>query len=242
MNTVHSNFKQVDGLYNKKHKQSNHVLPFRGKDAQDQLDLSTKQKEGNVFIVSGPSGTGKGTILNEILKKISNISLSVSATTRSPRPKEVNGIHYYFIKPETFKNLIDKNKFIEWEEVYKDQYYGTLKDPITRATKSGKDIILEITANTHDFIKKQIPKAISIFIAPPSFEELTKRLVNRKTESKQKIDERLDRAKKELKYQDRFDHVVVNNDLDKAIQEVTDIILESRKQPEAAGKDLSISA
>lgn len=244
MNTISKTFfkrEQFISPSDQKKSPKKNVLSFLGKKSGDTFQISApsgkgvtklktekENKEGNVFILSGPSGTGKGTIVSQILKSVPNICLSVSATTRKPRPNEIDKVHYHFIDVEKFQDLIKENKFIEWAEVYKDQYYGTLKSPIKKEAKTGKDIILEIGANAHDIIKKQIPKAISIFIAPPSFEELSRRLINRKTESAHKINERLERAKEELKFQTKYDHVVVNDNLEKAIQEVKAIILQAR--------------
>lgn len=260
MNIISNDFlnrEQFNKPSNFEKSKRNRVIHFLGKKNKDEFTISSfsgsenrklktkiNSKEGNLFIISGPSGTGKGTIVSNILETVPDIVLSVSATTRNPRPNEKDSVQYHFIDQEKFQKLVKENHFLEWAEVYEGQYYGTLKDPIAVAIKSGKDLILEIGADTHDFIKQQLPKAISIFIAPPSFEELSRRLIDRKTETKEKIEERLKRAKEELKFQNKFDFVVINSNLNKAIQEVKNIILKARKtkQEKTTPKTYDISA
>ncbi len=179
-------------------------------------------QKGKFIVVSGPSGVGKGTIFNEVVKKV-NGWYSVSSTTRSPREGEVDGVNYYFITKEAFENKIKKGDFLEYN-YYNNNYYGTLKDNVLNKINAGVDVFLEIDVNGAHNIKRMFPDAILIYIAPPSMEELRRRLVDRGTENIEKINQRLEIAEKELKEIDFYDYVVVNDDLEKAIKEVMDIV------------------
>ena len=174
--------------------------------------------------MSGPSGVGKGTIFNEVVKKV-NGWYSVSSTTRSPREGEVDGVNYYFITKEEFENKIKKGDFLEYN-YYNNNYYGTLKDNVLNKINAGVDVFLEIDVNGAHNIKRMFPDAILIYIAPPSMEELRRRLVDRGTENIEKINQRLEIAEKELKEIDFYDYVVVNDKIDVAIAEVISIIKE----------------
>lgn len=175
-----------------------------------------------VIIISAPSGAGKTTMAQYLLEqKNMNLTFSVSATTRQPRPNETDGIDYYFLNKETFIELINKNAFIEWEEVYGDSFYGTLKKEIDRIFSTGKNILFDVDVNGGKNLKKYFNnKALSIFIAPPSINELEKRLKNRHTDSKDTIKKRLLKAKEEIKQQVYFDKIIVNDDIDRAKKEI----------------------
>jgi guanylate kinase len=181
---------------------------------------------GKLVIISGPSGAGKSTIVH-FLKGIEelNFEFSVSATTRAKREEEKDGEDYYFLSIDEFKNRIDDNEFLEWEEVYNKQLYGTLKSEITRLSLMEKNIIFDVDVAGATNIKRNYKEqSISIFIKPPSPEELEKRLKNRKTETEESIQKRVKKSKLELTYARRFDHIIVNDDLETAKAEVVKLV------------------
>lgn len=186
--------------------------------------MKTSSKQGNIIVYTGPSGVGKGTILAKVLEKRSGIVLSVSATTRKPRPGEIDGVHYHFMTKEEFKKLVENDEVLEWAE-FAGNYYGTLKSEVERITSEGKDIVLEIEVQGAIQVKEKIPDCIMIFISPPSFEELEKRLTGRGTEPPEIIQKRLNIAKSELEHKNLFDYQVINDNLDRAVMEVEAIIL-----------------
>ena len=179
-----------------------------------------------VFIFSAPSGSGKTTILKPILEKLKDkFGFSISATTRPPREGEKDEVDYYFITPEKMREHIANGDFLEWEEVYPGKYYGTYKSELERIWQQGKYVIFDIDVkggvNIKNILKNQ---ACSIFIMPPSIEELERRLRNRNTESEETLKERLLRAEMEISLSENFDFVVCNDDLDEAIAKVEEII------------------
>ena len=181
-------------------------------------------KKGKLVVISGPSGVGKGTIINELIKKY-NYFLSTSMTTRKKRPNEVDKKDYYFVSTEEFKENITKNNFLEYAEVYKNTFYGTPKDKVLKQLKKDENVILEINVEGALQVKKNYPEAILIFIEPPSFRELKKRLKNRKTETKETIKERLKTAKQELKQRKKYDYVIKNIKVCCTVEEINEIIL-----------------
>ena len=189
--------------------------------------MSDSRRQGNVIVITGPSGVGKGTIIRRILSDGDDIVLSVSATTRSKRPGERDGVEYYFKTVDEFKKLIESGQMLEWA-TFAGNYYGTFKDAVMDKIFEGKDVILEIEVKGAMQVKNKIPEAVMIFIAPPSIDELKSRLLNRATESEDVIRKRLDIAEKELKKMDEFQYVVVNDDLEKAIEKVKKIIADKR--------------
>jgi guanylate kinase len=181
--------------------------------------------EGKLIIISAPSGAGKTTIVNHLLKNVSGLEFSISATTRSPRGKEKNGKEYYFITTEEFRESIRKDEFVEWQEVYKDHFYGTLKSEIERIWAERKHVIFDVDARGGINLKKTYgQKAISIFIMPPSVQELEQRLNKRATDDEAKIKIRVDKAIEEMKLADQFDHTIINDNLIKAQNEVYEMI------------------
>jgi guanylate kinase len=173
--------------------------------------------EGKLVIISAPSGAGKTTIVKHLLESGLNLSFSVSATTRPLRGNEVDGQDYYFLSVAEFKKRIEKNEFVEWEEVYKDLYYGTLKSEIERIRAKGNNIIFDVDVKGGINLKKKFgTESIALFIMPPSVEELENRLLKRATDTPEKIRMRVDKAKDEMKHADDFDSVVVNHQLDQA--------------------------
>jgi len=176
---------------------------------------------GKCIIFSAPSGAGKTTIVKYLLRNIENLIFSISAASRLPRGKEVNGIDYHFFSVEEFKSKIDKTEFVEWEEVYKDNFYGTLKIEVEKAWGNGKTVVFDVDAIGGINLKKIFgANALSIFIKPPSLFVLEQRLKNRKTENAEQIKMRLDKANEELSHSSVFDYVLLNDNLEKACAEV----------------------
>jgi len=187
-------------------------------------------KKEKLIIIAAPSGSGKTTIVKELLLEDLNLGFSISSTTRTKRKNEIDGKDYHFVSVAKFKEKIQNNDFIEWEEVYKNVYYGTAKSEIQRLNSEGKSILFDIDVVGGLNLKTQFPKtSVSIFIRPPSLIELKKRLMDRKTESQESIEFRLDKAIKELKYSDKYDFVIVNDNLELAIKEVKSIIYQFSK-------------
>ena len=172
-----------------------------------------------LFVLSGSSGVGKGTVLKGFLDKNPNFMLSISCTTRKPRQGEVDGINYFFISKDDFKNCIENDKFLEWAE-FAGNFYGTKKKYINQCLQEGKDIILEIDTQGALQVKKQMPEAVLIFIAPPSLEALEERLRGRHTEDEATIQKRLHEVKQELERAKNFDITIVNDDLENAISQL----------------------
>ncbi len=178
---------------------------------------------GKVIVISAPSGSGKTTIVKYLLSEFPELIFSVSATTRKPRKGETHGKEYFFISEEEFKKKIEENQFVEWEKFY-DYYYGTLRDYVDKNLDEGKFVVLELDVKGALNIKKQYPDAELIFIAPPSIEELKKRLIQRNTETEEDFKKRIERAEMEMSYKDKFDYVVINDNLDEAKQNAKKII------------------
>ena len=189
--------------------------------------MSGKKTRGSLIILSGPSGAGKGTIHNELLKTEENLTYSVSMTTRSPRPGEEEGVDYYFVTEEQFKKEIKKGSFLEYALVH-GNYYGTLKKNVNDSLDKGFDVILEIDIQGALKIKENNPDAIFIFIMPPSMRELKNRLVKRGTETKDKLIERFKNAYKEVNEMNKYNYVVINDEVDKAVEKVHSIMLAER--------------
>lgn len=182
---------------------------------------------GKVIIFSAPSGSGKSTIIYHVMGEIPSMAFSVSATSRPPRGTEQHGVEYFFLTPEEFRKGIHNNEFLEYEEVYKDRYYGTLKKHVEELLQKGKDVIFDLDVVGGLNMKKFFgERALSIFIQPPSIEELRKRLYNRNTDSTEAIENRLKKASFELEFASKFDVVIVNDDLAKAQSETSHIIKE----------------
>ena len=170
-----------------------------------------------VIIFSAPSGSGKTTLVRHCLEKFPQLEFSVSCTTRNPRGTEKNGIDYHFISPDEFRQKIAQDAFVEFEEVYTDKYYGTLKSEVERIWSTGKTVIFDVDVKGGISLKKYFgDQALSIFIMPPSIEELERRLVSRATDDAETIRTRVEKASEEMTFKDQFDKIVVNNDLDEA--------------------------
>ena len=183
-------------------------------------------RKGTVFVVSGPSGTGKGTIMQEYFKRYPNDNsfLSISATTRSPRPTDIEGVTYYFKTREEFEYLIENDGLAEWTE-FCGNYYGTPKKPVNDMIEEGNNVILEIEVDGAGQVKNSFEDAVGIFVLPPSFEELKKRLTDRNTESPEVIEERINRAYQEIKEIEKYDYILINDMLDDAVETFRSIII-----------------
>ncbi|MUH37258.1 guanylate kinase [Zobellia amurskyensis] len=185
-------------------------------------------KGGKLIIFSAPSGSGKTTIVRHLLKQEElNLAFSVSATSRPRRAKEKNREHYYFMSISEFKNHIKQDDFLEWEEVYRDNFYGTLKTEIERLWAEGKNVIFDIDVAGGLRIKRKFPdKTLAVFVKPPSVDELKIRLKKRSTESEDKINMRIAKASVELATAPQFDKIIKNYDLDTALEEAHDLVAE----------------
>lgn len=181
------------------------------------------EKNGSLIVISGPSGAGKGTIVKELLKD-SSIWLSISATTRAKRGKEIENVDYYFLDEKQFEKMIEEDSFLEYAKVHDHKFYGTPKKPILDKLYAGIDVILEIDIEGARQVKEHCPNAIFIFIVPPSMKELKRRLIGRQTESKEKIIERFKTAYKEINEISKYNYVVVNDEIDDAVAKVKAII------------------
>lgn len=185
---------------------------------------------GKLIIFSAPSGAGKSTLVQHLLTCGFDLEFSISATSRAPRGNETHGVEYYFLSPEEFRQRIDNHEFLEYEEVYPNCYYGTLRSEVERITSSGKNIVFDVDVVGGINIKKEfVQRALAVFIAPPSKEILHDRLINRGTDAPEMIEKRIGKADYEMTFAPQFDIVVVNDDLDKAKLEAENVIREFLK-------------
>lgn len=188
----------------------------------------TKNRKGTLFVLSGPSGAGKGTIRARVFEALDGLSYSVSCTTRAPREGERDGVDYRFITPEDFAARIAAGDFLEWADVHRHRY-GTLKSDVEKVLNEGKDMFLEIDVQGALQVKKKMPEAVTLFVVPPSIEVLEERLRGRHTEGEAELRLRLRNAVKEMKQRDLYDFVVVNDSLDEAVKRVCRFV-EQRRQ------------
>ena len=187
-------------------------------------------KKGKTFIISGPSGVGKSTVLSALLEKRSNVYFSVSATTRDPRPGELDGSHYHFMDVDSFRKWIAMDQFLEYAE-YVGNFYGTPKRFVDEAMEQGKDVILDIEVQGAIQVTSKRPDTVRIFIAPPSWSELERRLTERGTDSKDKIQKRLLRAKVEFQTAHTYDYFVINDTVENAVKELDAIMTAEHCKP-----------
>jgi guanylate kinase len=183
--------------------------------------------KGKMLIVSAPSGSGKSTIVNWLMKEHPELRLyfSISCTSRAPRGEEKDGVEYFFLTPDAFKEKIANEEFLEYEEVYENRFYGTLKAQVERQREAGQNVVFDVDVKGGINIKKHYgDEALSLFIQPPSVEELRHRLEHRGTDTPEAIEQRLAKAEYELTFAPQFDHVIVNDDLEKAKQETLRIV------------------
>lgn len=177
-------------------------------------------KKGRLFVVTGPSGVGKGTILTKFFENNKNdVCYSVSMTTRKPRPVEINGVHYFFVDENTFKKAIENDEFLEWAN-YSGNYYGTNKNFVLEKLNNGINVILEIETNGAKKVMEKFPDCISIFFAPPSLEELEHRLRGRNTEDEESIKKRLEVVKSELMMIDKYKYSIINDEVENALNKL----------------------
>lgn len=188
--------------------------------------MCCKKNNGKIIVLSAPSGTGKSTIIGELMKMPDlNLGFSVSATSRAPRGTEQDGVQYYFLSPDEFAARIERGEFVEWAEVYSGTRYGTLVSEVERVTGRGMNLIMDIDVEGALNVKKRYGDlALLIFIEPPTLQSLEERLRSRATDDDESIRRRLDKAEYEMSFADRYDKVVVNDDLDTAVAEVADNI------------------
>ena len=185
--------------------------------------------KGKMLIVSAPSGSGKSTIVNWLMKEHPELKLyfSISCTSRAPRGTEQNGVEYFFLTPEEFRQRIENNEFLEYEEVYENRFYGTLKQQVENQRNQGQNVVFDVDVKGGVNIKKYYgDEALSLFIQPPSVEELRKRLVGRATDTQEAIEERLAKAEYELTFASQFGRIIVNDDLETAKQEALQVVKE----------------
>jgi len=185
------------------------------------------QTRGNLFILSAPSGAGKSSLINALLKKHADMKVSVSHTTRAPRPGEENGVHYHFVSTDEFKALIAKDDFFEWAQVF-DNYYGTSKQAIESQLDAGIDVFLDIDWQGAQQLRKIMPSVQTIFILPPSKEELEQRLNNRGQDSAEVIASRMAKAQSETSHYNEYDFVIVNDDFESALADIEIIVMAQR--------------
>lgn len=188
------------------------------------------QRKGKTFIVSGPSGVGKSTVLKALFDQRTDLYFSISATTRDPRPGEVDGVHYHFIPAEEFHRMVEEDEFLEYAE-YVGNFYGTPKKYVDRAMDDGRDVILDIEIQGANQICAKRPETVRIFIAPPSWVELERRLTARGTDSQEVIQSRLLRAKVELQTASSYDYLVINDTVEQAVTELAAILCAEHCRP-----------
>ena len=182
---------------------------------------------GRLFIIAGSSGVGKGTLIQRFMANNSSLKLSISATTRKPRPGEVDGVNYFYITENEFKEAIDNNEFLEWA-IFSNNYYGTKQSFVEKSLSKGIDLILEIETQGAFQVKEKIKDAVLIFILPPSQQILEERLRGRNTEDEETIRVRLDFARKEIEASEKFDYKIVNDNIDVAVQNLQEIFDKER--------------
>jgi guanylate kinase len=184
----------------------------------------------NVFIISAPSGSGKSTLVNEIRQMVSNLSFSISYTTRNARGSEQDGREYFFVSRDEFESMIRKDEFLEYARVFETDYYGTAQRFLKKAEAEGKDLLLDIDVQGAAQIKSKLPDAVSIFILPPNRRELEQRLRSRGQDSEEKIHRRLEEARREIENYDKYDYILVNDRLADSVEALKAILLSHRSK------------
>ena len=190
-----------------------------------------------MIVISAPSGAGKSTLIGRLLKSLPGLEFSVSHTTRPPRPGEEDGREYFFVSERRFENMIAAGKFVEWAKVY-GNYYGTSTRQLRAAQRAGKDILLDIDVHGHNQVRRELPEALSIFLMPPSFRELKRRLLHRHSDAPQVISRRLAQASKEVHRWREYDYVVVNRDVASAAMALKAIVISARHRRDAQQEEI----
>src|SRR6202162_4614832 len=186
------------------------------------------KRRGLLIVISGPSGVGKDTLIKRLLELDRNLRYSVSCTTRRPRPNEKDGVDYTFVSREQFKKLIEENAFLEWA-TYNGNLYGTLTEQVERARADGHDIVLKIEVKGAEQVRERVPDGIFIFVVPPSVDELVRRQEERTTETSSNMTPRREIATREMEYSRRYDHIVVNDELERAVAQILAIVQKARE-------------
>ncbi|HZK32163.1 MAG TPA: guanylate kinase [Corynebacterium sp.] len=187
--------------------------------------MTGENTSNRLVVLAGPSAVGKSTVVHRLRNVVENLYFSVSMTTREPRPGEVDGVDYYFVSPEAFKQRIAAGEMLEWADIHGGlQRSGTPAEPVREALSAGRPVLVEVDLEGARNVKALMPGAVTVFLAPPSWEILVDRLTGRGTEPQEVIDRRLDTAREELSHQEEFDHVVINSDLDSAVSEISAIL------------------
>lgn len=200
-------------------------MPYKKEDNKEKAKNTEVKEKTKLMVFTAPSGAGKTTIVRHLLKTYDELDFSISATTRAKREKEKEGRDYYFISVEEFQKKIKEEEFVEWEEVYENQFYGTLKSEVARLRKLGKHVIFDIDVQGAISIKKVYEDEVQVvFIKPPSPEILFERLRKRKTETQKSLEKRIAKATRELTYENRFDEVLLNDDLEIALKDAERIV------------------
>ena len=179
------------------------------------------------MVISAPSGAGKTTLCKRLLQSLPSFIFSVSFTTRHPRKNEIEGVDYYFVPREEFQKMVEDRKFVEWAEVH-GKLYGTSAHLLDKAVEAEKDVVLEVDVKGGTQIKKNYPQAVLIFLVPPSWQELEKRLTSRRTEDHERVKERIKQARKEIEYAPYYDYLIINDDINRALDDLTAIIRAER--------------
>ena len=180
-------------------------------------------KKHNIFIISAPSGSGKSTLIQLLLAQNQHLFFSISHTTRPPRPGEMDGNEYFFVEEEVFKNMIQGEEFIEWAHVH-GYYYGTSREMLKKAEFSSRDLVLDIDVQGAENVKRILPEATSIFILPPSFQVLQERLQRRQKDTEAQIARRMENARREIRYSEQYDFIIINHDLHAAFEDLNSIV------------------
>ena len=187
-------------------------------------------QRGTLLVVSGPSGSGKGTILQGLMEQEKNAVFSVSATTRAPRPGEIDGVHYFFISEEKFQKMVDQDEFLEYADVFGMNKYGTPRAYVEQQLGQGKDVVLDIDVVGALNVKRAMPEAVMVFVIPPTRAELERRLRGRGTEGEEQIRRRLETAMTEVSKAKEYDYLVINDDLKEAVEQMCDILNSQRNK------------
>jgi len=196
----------------------------------------TPPTRGSIFVISAPSGAGKSTLVKRVMAATPGLSFSVSYTTRAPRAGEKHGRDYFFVSPRTFEGMVRRDEFVEWADVH-GHFYGTAHKQLHAAQDAGRDILLDIDVQGHKQVLQQLPEAVSVFILPPSFEELSRRLRNRRSNTPEDIERRLQTAREEIAHWSEYEYLVVNDHLKDATQALRTIIRAARfRRPSQAGR------